>query len=76
MIPATVLLRPLRRQPASVRPGLRYLSVCAGIEAVSVAVRGMPASDCPDGPRYKALGNSMAVPVIRWICERIERFRA
>lgn len=38
--------------------------------------RGKPASDCPDGPRYKALGNSMAVPVIRWICERIERFRA
>ena len=26
----------------------------------------------PDGPRYKALGNSMAVPVIRWICRRIE----
>jgi DNA (cytosine-5)-methyltransferase 1 len=26
----------------------------------------------PDGPRYKALGNSMAVPVIRWIGERIE----
>jgi len=25
-----------------------------------------------DGPRYKALGNSMAVPVIRWIGERIE----
>ena len=21
----------------------------------------------PDGPRYKALGNSMAVPVMRWI---------
>lgn len=26
-----------------------------------------------DGPRYKALGNSMAVPVMRWIGERIER---
>lgn len=25
----------------------------------------------PDGPRYKALGNSMAVPVVRWIGERI-----
>jgi DNA (cytosine-5)-methyltransferase 1 len=25
-----------------------------------------------DGPRYKALGNSMAVPVVRWIGERIE----
>ena len=26
---------------------------------------------CPDGPRYKALGNSWAVPVVRWIGERI-----
>lgn len=25
-----------------------------------------------DGPRYKALGNSMAVPVVRWIGERIQ----
>ena len=29
--------------------------------------KGKPAGQCPDGPRYKALGNSMAVPVIRWI---------
>jgi DNA (cytosine-5)-methyltransferase 1 len=27
--------------------------------------------NCPDGPRYKALGNSMAVPVMRWIGKRI-----
>lgn len=27
--------------------------------------------DCPDGPRYKAIGNSMAVPVMRWIGQRI-----
>jgi DNA (cytosine-5)-methyltransferase 1 len=26
----------------------------------------------PDGPRYKALGNSMAVPVMRWLGERVE----
>ena len=26
----------------------------------------------PDGPRYKAIGNSMAVPVMRWIGERIQ----
>ena len=26
----------------------------------------------PDGPRYKALGNSMAVPVMKWIGERIQ----
>ena len=30
-------------------------------------------ADSPDGPRYKALGNSMAVPVMRWIGERISR---
>jgi DNA (cytosine-5)-methyltransferase 1 len=28
-------------------------------------------AESPDGPRYKALGNSMAVPVMRWIGERI-----
>ena len=27
--------------------------------------------EAPDGPRYKALGNSMAVPCMRWIGERI-----
>lgn len=27
---------------------------------------------CPNSPRYKALGNSMAVPVMRWIGERIQ----
>lgn len=32
---------------------------------------GKDAADCPDGPRYKAIGNSMAVPVMRWIGERI-----
>ncbi|MEN9785504.1 MAG: hypothetical protein RLZZ299_768 [Pseudomonadota bacterium] len=33
--------------------------------------KGKPASECPDGPRYKALGNSMAVPVIAWIARKI-----
>ncbi|UXC20060.1 DNA cytosine methyltransferase [Comamonas squillarum] len=33
--------------------------------------RGKPADQCPDGPRYKALGNSWAVPVARWIGRRI-----
>ena len=32
-----------------------------------------PADQCPDGPRYKALGNSMAVPVMRWIGNRISQ---
>tara|TARA_R100000900_G_scaffold83412_1_gene65716 strand:+ start:36 stop:824 length:789 start_codon:yes stop_codon:yes gene_type:complete len=34
--------------------------------------RGKPAEECPDGVRYKALGNSMAVPVMRWIAMGIE----
>ena len=36
-----------------------------------IPYRNKPAENCPDGPRYKAMGNSMAVPVMRWIGERI-----
>ena len=32
--------------------------------------------ESPDGPRYKALGNSMAVPVMRWIGEQIQAVSA
>ncbi|WP_432785055.1 hypothetical protein AAEX37_01993 [Oligella sp. MSHR50489EDL] len=38
--------------------------------------RGRPANECPDGHRYKALGNSWAVPVVRWIGERIEMVKS
>ena len=31
--------------------------------------------NCPDGHRYKAMGNSMAVPVMRWIGERINNYK-
>ena len=31
-----------------------------------------PADQCPDGPRYKALGNSMAVNCMEWLGERIQ----
>ena len=34
-----------------------------------VEYRGKPAAD---GPRYKAVGNSMAVPVVEWLFSRIE----
>lgn len=37
-----------------------------------IPYRGKPADRCPDGPRYKALGNSMAVNVMRWIGTRIQ----
>ena len=32
------------------------------------------ADQSPDGPRYKALGNSMAVPVMAWIGRRIRAY--
>lgn len=35
--------------------------------------RGKPAEECPDGPRYKAIGNSKAIPVVRWIGRRIQQ---
>lgn len=38
--------------------------------------RGKEAENCPDGVRYKALGNSIAVNVISFIGERIEAVRA
>jgi DNA (cytosine-5)-methyltransferase 1 len=38
-----------------------------------VTYRGKPAAD---GPRYRALGNSMAVPVMAWIGQRIAEVEA
>ena len=38
-----------------------------------VPYRGKPAAD---GPRYKSLGNSFAVPVVRWIGQRIQMVEA
>ena len=37
-----------------------------------VPYRGRAAEKCPDGPRYKAIGNAMAVPVMRWLGRRIQ----
>jgi hypothetical protein len=39
---------------------------------LDIPYRGKPAAD---GPKYKALGNSMAVPVMRWIGQRIQLVR-
>jgi len=36
-----------------------------------ISWKAKPEEQCPDGPRYKACGNSMAVPVMRWIGSRI-----
>jgi site-specific DNA-cytosine methylase len=38
-----------------------------------VPYRNKPVDKCPDGPRYKALGNSIAVPVLAWIGDRLEK---
>jgi DNA (cytosine-5)-methyltransferase 1 len=39
---------------------------------ISSIVFGKPPGTSADGPRYKALGNSMAVPVMRWLGWRID----
>lgn len=36
-----------------------------------IPYKGKSPDQCADGPRYKALGNSMAVPVLSWIGKRI-----
>ncbi len=33
--------------------------------------RGKPPADCPDGPRYKAIGNGQTVTVMEWLARRI-----
>ena len=42
-------------------------------EYTRIPWKGKPASECPDGPRYKALGNSMAVPCMYWIGWQIRK---
>lgn len=39
----------------------------------AIPLRGKPSDQCPDGPRYKALGNSMAVNVMAWIGARMDK---
>jgi DNA (cytosine-5)-methyltransferase 1 len=41
-----------------------------------ISWKGKAEEECPDGPRYKACGNSMAVPVMRWIGERISTYNS
>ena len=37
-----------------------------------IPLKGRPAERCSDGLRYKAVGNSMAVPVMEWLGKRIQ----
>ena len=66
-------------QPAYTRWAVRRLTPqeCEKLQGIPVGHtqipwRGKPASECPDGPRYRALGNSWARPVVAWICSRID----
>lgn len=58
--------------PETISSGNSY---SLSIETVSgftrIPYRNKPADQCPDGPRYKALGNSMAVNCMEWLGERI-----
>lgn len=65
---------------SAVRTGVRRLTPveCERLQGfpdgyTDVPYRGKPASD---GPRYKALGNSMATNVMRWIGDRIAAVEA
>jgi DNA (cytosine-5)-methyltransferase 1 len=42
-------------------------------EHTLVPYKGKPATECPDGPRFTSIANTMAVPVMRWIGERIAK---
>ena len=37
-----------------------------------IAYKGKPAEKCPDNPRYEVIGNSIAVPALKWIGSRIQ----
>lgn len=43
------------------------------IKLTGRGLREPTTQDCPDGPRYRALGNSMAVPVMNWLGRQIQR---
>ena len=42
------------------------------VDFTKIPYRNKPADDCPNGVRYKALGNSMAVNVMAWIGQRVQ----
>lgn len=46
------------------------------IDYTKIPYRKKDIDQCPDSPRYKALGNSMAVPVMQWIGKQIQKAAA
>jgi DNA (cytosine-5)-methyltransferase 1 len=67
-------------QPAPTGSAVRRLTVeeCEALQGFPRSYTLIPwrKGVAPDGPRYKALGNSMAVPVMAWIGRRIEAVEA
>ncbi|MFN3377480.1 MAG: DNA cytosine methyltransferase [Burkholderiaceae bacterium] len=59
---------PWRTYQEAQRKGISYETLLA---QRGMTLRGPSVEECPDGPRYKALGNSWAVPVVAWIGRRI-----
>ena len=73
---------PTVMQPVAMTPAMQVRRLtCVECERLqgfqdgytAIPWRNKPADQCPDGPRYKALGNSMAVPVIFWIGQQINK---
>lgn len=67
------------RQGIAAEWGVRRLTPteCARLQGfpddwARIPWRGKAAEDCPDGPQYKAYGNSMACNVVGWIGDRIQ----
>jgi len=57
--------------PSTTLPETFSIELTVETPYTAIPWRNKPASECPDGPRYKALGNSWAVPCVRWIGRRI-----
>ena len=76
----TLSANPGMKQTSYVRQGLAVRRLtpteCERLQGFSdnhtqIPWRGKTPEDCPDGPRYKAIGNSKAEPVVRWLGKRI-----
>lgn len=64
---------PIAAIPISTMAAVRRLTPteCERLQGFPDGYTNIPGA--ADGPRYKALGNSMAVPVMFWIGHRIQR---
>ena len=60
--------------PSATIPNSFSVEIAVGTPWTLIPWRGKPAEQCPDGPRYKALGNSMACNCMAWIGERIAKW--